>query len=122
MDNFLAITKALSDANRVRALMALRGGELCVCQIIELLGLAPSTVSKHMAVLKQAGLVKCRKEERWMYYRLPESSEQPALIRSAIDWTISLLGNDTAIIKDARSLRGIVSQDPSILCKLRRSK
>ena len=51
MKEFLAITKALSDENRVRALMALTGGELCVCQVIELLGLTPSTVSKHLAAL-----------------------------------------------------------------------
>ena len=46
MFSFMAITRALSDQNRVRTLMALRDLELCVCQIIELLELAPSTVSK----------------------------------------------------------------------------
>ena len=66
----LNITKALSDENRIRALMMLTGGELCVCQIIEMLGLAPSTVSKHMSILRQAGLVETRKEGRWIYYRL----------------------------------------------------
>ena len=73
MKDFVAVTKALSDRNRIRALLALRRGELCVCQIIALLGLAPSTVSKHMSILKQAGLVKSRKEERWMHYSLPSS-------------------------------------------------
>ncbi len=54
MHSFMAITKALADENRIRILLALDGRELCVCQIIELLGLAPSTVSKHMSVLSQA--------------------------------------------------------------------
>lgn len=72
MRELLAVTKALSDPNRVRALMALQAGELCVCQVIELLGLAPSTVSKHMAVLCQARLVETRKEGRWVFYRLGE--------------------------------------------------
>ena len=54
MREFMAVLKALADENRVRAVAALRGRELCVCQIVELLGLANSTVSKHMAILKQA--------------------------------------------------------------------
>ena len=49
--------KALGDPQRVRALAALRGGELCLCRLIALLRLAPSTVSKHMSLLIQAGLV-----------------------------------------------------------------
>ena len=57
MRDLMAVTKALADENRVRILMALEPKELCVCQIVELLDLAPSTVSKHMAILKQARLV-----------------------------------------------------------------
>jgi ArsR family transcriptional regulator len=71
MNDVLNVAKALADANRLRALMALGAGELCVCQLIEMLGLAPSTVSKHLSILHQAGLVEVRKEGRWMYYRLP---------------------------------------------------
>ena len=73
MREFIDINKALSDESRVRALLALRDQELCVCQLIELLGLAPSTVSKHMTILKQAGLVEGRKDGRWIYYRLADS-------------------------------------------------
>ena len=65
MRAFLAIAKALADENRARALMALGGGELCLCQIIEVLGMSPSTVSKHMSILHQAGLVERRKDGRW---------------------------------------------------------
>ena len=60
MRPFMDITKALSDDNRVRLLCALQPGELCVCQLIELIGLAPSTVSKHMTILRQAGLITSR--------------------------------------------------------------
>jgi len=48
--------KALGDETRIRAVLALRDNELCVCQIVELLELAPSTVSKHLQILKEAGL------------------------------------------------------------------
>ena len=57
MREFMNITGALADETRVRTLLALRKGELCVCQITELFGLAPSTVSKHLSLLFQAGLV-----------------------------------------------------------------
>ena len=46
------------------------GGELCACQITELFGLAPSTMSKHLSILYQAGLVDSRKEGRWIYFRV----------------------------------------------------
>jgi len=61
------LTKALADESRVRAVLALRQGELCVCQITELFGFAPSTVSKHLSILFQANLVESRKDGRWIY-------------------------------------------------------
>lgn len=59
----------MGDEGRVRALLALSGSEMCACHITALLGLAPSTVSKHMAILRRAGLVTSRKSGRWMHYR-----------------------------------------------------
>jgi len=76
MDSFIAITKALCDSHRVRALAALRNGELCVCQIIELLALAPSTVSKHMSHTETSGSCGITKEGRWIYYRLPAGTTE----------------------------------------------
>ena len=69
MKEFISVAKALSDENRARILLALGGRELCVCQVVELLGLAGSTVSRHMAILRQSGLVTARKDGRWIYYR-----------------------------------------------------
>lgn len=122
LDAFIAITKALSDAHRVRALMALRDGELCVCQIIELLGLAPSTVSKHMSILKQAGLVENRKEERWMYYRLPNETDRAAMMQGAFTWILKALELDDTICRDRKDLNKIMKQNPSNLCKMQRCK
>jgi ArsR family transcriptional regulator, arsenate/arsenite/antimonite-responsive transcriptional repressor len=67
MRDRLDVLKALADETRLRALCALRGGELCVCQLIALLELAPSTVSKHLSILRAARLVESRKEGRWIY-------------------------------------------------------
>ena len=115
MREFLAITKALSDENRVRALMALGGGELCLCQIIELLGLAPSTVSKHMAVLHQAGLVETRKDGRWIYYRLAEQTALPCA-RTALAMARECLARDGRVRDDARRMKRIRKMSRDELC------
>ena len=115
MREFIAITKALSDENRVRAMMALTGGELCVCQIIELVGLAPSTVSKHMAVLHQAGLVDTRKEGRWIYYRLAETSDLPCT-KAALAMIEQCLAKNQQVRKDAKRLKQIRKMSRQDLC------
>jgi DNA-binding transcriptional ArsR family regulator len=111
MRDYLAITKALSDEARVRALMSLAGGELCVCQIIEVLGLAPSTVSKHMSILQHAGLVERRKDGKWHYYRLA-GREAPPAVRDALRWTLKTLGAEKKITTDAQALCCIRDKDP----------
>jgi len=116
MREFMNITKALADENRVRMLLALRGGELCVCQITELFGLAPSTVSKHLSILYQAGLAESRKDGRWMYYRLP-GKEAPATVRRAIDWVAHSVNGEPRVAEDAARLKKILQMDPVDLCK-----
>ena len=116
MRELMAVTKALADESRVRILLAVRGGELCVCQIVELLQLAPSTVSKHMSILKQARLVESRKEGRWMFYRLAdedgttEAEEMSALV-------FRLTAADTRRHEDAKRLKKILKMDRDELCK-----
>jgi DNA-binding transcriptional ArsR family regulator len=116
MREFMAISKALADSTRVRMLLALDRGELCVCQLIELAKLAPSTVSKHMAILRQARLVDARKAGRWMYYRLP-GKEAPLPARQAIQWTRRALADDPQIQKDKKTLGAILKTDPEELCR-----
>ena len=111
----MAVTKALSDENRIRALMFLTDGELCVCQLIELLQLAPSTVSKHMAVLYQARLVESRKEARWIYYRLAEKGA-PRCALDAIRWARKSLDTDPAMLKDAKHLKSVLRISKDELC------
>jgi ArsR family transcriptional regulator len=110
MRDFLPITKALGDETRLRLLMALRSGELCLCQLIDLLELAPSTVSKHMALLQQAGLVERRKEGRWHFYSLPDPALSPAT-KQAIAWVTQSLAEEPAIREDERQLAEIRRKD-----------
>ena len=116
MREFMNITKALADETRVRTLLALRNGELCVCQITELLGLAVSTVSKHLSILYQAGLVESRKDGRWIYYRLP-GKDAPVAVREAIDWVEQSLAGEPRIAEDAQHLKKLLRLNPTELCR-----
>ncbi|NOX88379.1 MAG: winged helix-turn-helix transcriptional regulator [Calditrichaeota bacterium] len=62
--------KALSDGNRIRILKMLEARPLCVCEITSVLGLAASTVSKHLSVLREAGFISDKKEGKWVTYYL----------------------------------------------------
>ncbi len=116
MRDLMKITKALADENRIRVLLALRGGELCACQITELFGLAPSTMSKHLSILYQAGLVDSRKDGRWIYFRLPDGKASTT-VKKAIDWISKAAGEQPRIQEDAALLRKILNMDPSEICK-----
>jgi DNA-binding transcriptional ArsR family regulator len=116
MREFMNITKALADDNRIRALLALQQGELCVCQITELFGLAPSTISKHLSILFQAGLVESRKEGRWIYYQLP-GPKAPVVVREALDWIDKSLADSPRAVADRKQLKKVLKQDPAELCK-----
>ncbi len=119
---FLDIIKAISDENRLRAIMALRNGELCVCQIVELLQLAHSTVSKHMSILKQAGLVNSRKKGRWVYYRLRDGNQTSGLPEQALSWACAAVSQDPIILKDERQLDEVLRLDAEELCRSKKGK
>ena len=118
MRDFMSVTKALADESRVRLLCALREGELCACQLVELLGLAGSTVSRHLAVLYQSGLVQMRKDGRWIYYSLPKAgASTPARVRAALRWVFEAAGDEPRIAEDEKRLKRILRLDPAELCK-----
>jgi DNA-binding transcriptional ArsR family regulator len=116
MRELMAILKALADENRVRILLALRPEELCVCQIVAFLRLAPSTVSKHMAILKQARLVESRKEGRWVLYRLAQDRAATAA-KQITDLVARLLADDPRAREDVKRLKQVLQQDRDALCR-----
>ena len=116
MREFMSITRALADPNRVRILLALRRRELCVCQITELFGLAPSTVSKHLSILHHAGLIQSRKAERWVYYRLPDQTA-PVAVREALDWVKKSLSQSEQATTDAKKLNRVLKTVLAEICR-----
>lgn len=115
MHDILTIIKAMADENRLRILMSLRGKELCVCTLTELLDLAPSTTSKHLAILKQARLIESVKDGKFVYYRLtmPESKNHP-LAEPALDWLDSALKGTPQVEADAVRLATIIAKGEQI--------
>jgi len=73
MQNLLNIFKALSEETRLRILKLLEHGELCVCDIVAALNMIQPKVSFHLGVLKDAGLIKDRKQGKWVHYRIDDS-------------------------------------------------
>jgi ArsR family transcriptional regulator len=108
------ILKALGHPVRLRLVSMLRGGELCVCQMTAVLGLAASTVSAHLTDLKRAGVVLDRKDGRWVLHRL--SQDPPAA--SHLDPVWKSLGRDPQIEEDAGVLRELRRVPVEELCRV----
>ncbi len=81
MKKFIRVMKALSDSNRVKIMKMLEVKQLCVCEITGILGLAQSTVSKHLKVLEDAELIDSCRDGSWVNYKLlPHSENQYAAL------------------------------------------
>ena len=74
LDDLEALFKGFADPTRLRVLNALAAGELCVCDLVELLGLAQPTVSRHLAYLRRMRLVEATRDWKFAHYRLAEPS------------------------------------------------
>jgi DNA-binding transcriptional ArsR family regulator len=114
LDSAVAVARALGHPARLRTVAALRTGELCVCQITEVLKLAPSTVSAHLKELKRAGLIAERKEGRWVYVRLTED----AIIRPVVDASLAAIEADAQLADDARFVEELRDLPVEALCRL----
>ncbi len=117
MRDFESAFKAAGDPTRTRILKLLERGGLCVCQVQAVLGLAPSTVSKHLSILKNAGLVTDRREGKWIEYGLAETSHNPHAA-ALLELLHRTLGRDPVVLADRQRLRTIRSIPRSELCSL----
>jgi len=117
MRDFELAMKAVGDPTRTRILKLLEGGGLCVCQVQAVLGLAPSTVSKHLAILKVAGLVADRRDAKWIEYSLIDESRNPHA-RPVLHLLRGVLDRDATVIADRRRLLEIKAIPRTELCAL----
>ena len=114
LDSAVAVARALGHPARLRTVAMLRSGELCVCQITEVLKLAPSTVSAHLKELKQAGLIVERKDGRWVHIGLTTDAEA----RAVVDASLVSLDGDSQLANDAHFVGELRAMPVELLCRL----
>lgn len=113
MQDLIQTFKALSDANRIRILKMLELRPLCVCEITAVLGLAASTVSRHLSILREARLIFDLKEGKWVNYYLNTTSQKD-YVRELLPLIHRWLPEDAQVAKD----RDRVSEvNREILCR-----
>jgi ArsR family transcriptional regulator len=110
------VMKSVADSTRVRILKALEAGEMCVCQVVAVLELGQSTVSKHLFLLKMAGLVKERQEKKWVHYSL-DGSEGVPYARKMLNTLRGWLNDDPVIERDRKREALAREIGPAEICK-----
>ncbi|PKN34010.1 MAG: transcriptional regulator [Deltaproteobacteria bacterium HGW-Deltaproteobacteria-19] len=112
MEAFVSVMKALSDPNRVRIVKMLQQRMMCVCELQAALRLAQPTVSKHLKVLEEAGLVSRKKDGLWVNYAVSDGSRSP--------YVASMLGNLRHWLSEDRELTDLLNTiadlDRNVLC------
>jgi DNA-binding transcriptional ArsR family regulator len=106
---------ALADRTRFRLLLSLKNHELCVCQLVDFIGMADSTVSKHMSILKAAGLVESRKTGRWVHYRMVDR-QAGRLQNEILEVVLRQLSEDPEFLDDAARLENLIKQAGANIC------
>jgi ArsR family transcriptional regulator len=113
VQEFIKIMKALSDPNRVKIIKMLQAKSMCVCEMQAALGIAQPTVSNHLKVLEEAGLVTSHKDGPWVNYFPTDGGSTP--------YAASLLGNLKHWLKDDPEISGLLENVPGIrreeICK-----
>jgi ArsR family transcriptional regulator len=108
----VTIFKALSDQNRLRIMKMLEHRELCVCEIRSVLELSNSTVSEHLGLLRDAGLILDRKDGKWVNYRLNDQC-CVNLIKAVLDLLEEHVCNEHTLKGDLMKIKRV---DRSKLC------
>ncbi|MGD2127533.1 MAG: metalloregulator ArsR/SmtB family transcription factor [Desulfobacteraceae bacterium] len=106
MKDFLKVMKALSDPNRIKIIKMLQHKSMCVCEMREALGVAQPTVSKHLKLLEDAGLVASHKDGLWVNYHLTNGASTP--------YAASVLGNLRHWLEEDPQIADLIEKLPTI--------
>ena len=109
LDKQAELFKALSDKSRLRILKMLQKKSLCVCEITDILQLATSTVSNHLSILKEAGLIIDEKDKKWINYSVVSNPSDTAVVSALM--SINLLLEDDEMVKKDRELIKTVNRE-----------
>lgn len=106
MQEFIKVMKALSDPSRVKVMKMLQRRMLCVCEIQAALGLAQSSVSKHLKILEEAGMITSAKDGLWVNYRLADGMKSP--------YAASMMGNLRHWLENDEEIARLMEKLPEI--------
>lgn len=95
--------KALGDEVRLRIVALLSHGELCVCHVQTALGLTQPNASRHLGILRAAGLVTYERRDKWAYYRIAPQAD--AGCQGQLDRLIATIADQASLRKDIARLR-----------------
>lgn len=113
MKDFIKVMKGLSDPNRVKIVKMLQHKTMCVCEMREALQLAQPTVSKHLKLLEEAGIVFSSKDGQWVNYSLTDGGNSP--------YVASILGSLRHWLEDEEEISVLIEELPLInrknICK-----
>lgn len=115
MDELLNLFHLLSDKTRLRILLLLLDHELCVCEIFASLNMSQPRVSRQLAVLKQARLIKDRREGKWIYYKIEKNSDTQYLLH-ILPMLAEWLKDDPEAREDQKVLQGLLSLSREAYC------
>ena len=106
MKDFIKVMKALSDPSRVKIIKMLQHKKMCVCEMREALRISQPSVSKHLKILEEAGLVDYRKDGLWVDYFLTDGRKSP--------YVSSLMGNLRHWLEDEQEIEDLLKKIPNI--------
>jgi ArsR family transcriptional regulator len=106
MKDFIRVMKALSERNRVKMVKMLQRRPMCVCELQAALGIAQSSVSKHLKILENAGIVDYRKDGLWVDYFLTNGEGSP--------YVSVLMGNLRHWLEDDPEIERLLERLPAI--------
>lgn len=104
MEAKIDIFKALGDSNRMRILSMLSVRDLCVCEINEILNVSMSTISSHLKILRNAGLVSSKKDGRWIIYSL---NKKDGRVIDIIAGCVDFISDSQEVIDDLEKLKNV---------------
>jgi len=108
--------RMLADGTRLRVLMLLqRGGELCVCELTHALALSQPKISRHLAQLRESGLVLTERAGQWVYYRI--NPDLPVWARDTLHSTRNGVSRQDPFVEDYRLLKGMPDRPAAKCCR-----
>ncbi|HFD79916.1 MAG TPA: metalloregulator ArsR/SmtB family transcription factor [Gammaproteobacteria bacterium] len=107
--------KALADQTRLRCLVLLQQeGELCVCELTHALGMIQPKVSRHLAQLREGGIVSSRREGQWIFYRL--HSQLPSWEKQVLRTTARAVADEEPFVSDRQNLADMPDRPRTSCC------